>query len=104
RPARNHRPHPPPGAGRRVTELKAGDDFRRPDLRKEVFLRFYQWSLENRSFPGGVHYVLPYIAEELQLDTEQKYWLAWLNANTQNPVTTLLLFKEAPRLQDWRAA
>lgn len=87
-----------------MTELKAGDDFRRVENRREVFLRFYDWSVRHRSFPGGVHYVLPYIAEALELDTEGRYWLAWLNANTQNPVTSLLLLREAPRLQDWRRA
>jgi hypothetical protein len=87
-----------------VTELKAGQDFRRPELRREVFLRFYAWSVKYKSFPGGVHYALPYLADALELDLEQRYWLAWLNANTQNPVTSLLLLQAAPRLRDWRAA
>lgn len=87
-----------------MPELTAGTDFRLPEHRREVFLRFLQWSHKHRSFPGGVHYVLPHIAETLSLDIEQRYWLAWLNANTQNPVTTLLLFTEAPRLEHWRRA
>jgi hypothetical protein len=87
-----------------MPELTAGTDFRLPEHRREVFLRFLEWSHKYRSFPGGVHYVLPHIADALSLDTEQRYWLAWLNANTQNPVTTLLLFTEAPRLEHWRRA
>lgn len=87
-----------------MPELKAGMDFRLPEYRRETFLRFYLWSLKHKSFPGGVHYVLPHIARELELDTEQRYWLAWLNANTQNPVTSLLLLQAAPRLEHWRAA
>lgn len=79
-------------------------DWRLPEHRREAFLRFYEWSVRYRSFPGGVHYVLPHLAAELQLDVEQRYWLAWLNANTQNPVTTLLLFQAAPRLQDHEQA
>lgn len=87
-----------------MDELKPGDDFRRPEHRREVFLRFLEWSHRYRSFPGGVQYVLPHIARELELDTEGRYWLAWLNANTQNPVTSLLLLQAAPRLQDWPRA
>jgi len=87
-----------------MPDLKAGDDFRRVEHRREVFLRFAEWSHRYRSFPGGVHYVLPHIARELELDIEGCYWLAWLNANTQNPVTTLLLLQAAPRLQDWPRA
>jgi hypothetical protein len=79
-------------------------DFRRPELRREVFLRFYDWSVRHQSFPGGVHYVLPYLAQALELDVEQRYWLAWLNANTQNPVTSLLLLQAAPRLRDHERA
>ena len=80
------------------SELKAGLDFRLPQYRREVFLRFYEWSVRYRSFPGGVHYVLPHLAEALGWDTEQRFWAAFLNANTQNPVTTLLLIQEAPTL------
>lgn len=72
-------------------------DWRKPEYRRTAFLRFYAWSLAYRSFPGGVHYVLPHLAEALDLDLEQRYWLAWLNANTQNPVTSLLLLRAAPR-------
>lgn len=83
-----------------MADLYQGWDFRLPIHRREVFLRFYEWSVRYKSFPGGVHYVLPHIARELELDLEQRYWLAWLNANTQNPVTSLLLLRAAPRLAD----
>src|ERR1044072_2833113 len=87
-----------------MPELTAGAAFRRVEYRREVFLRFYEWSVRYASFPGGVHYVLPHIASALELDTEGRYWLAWLNANTQNPVTSLLLLQAAPRPRDWKAA
>lgn len=87
-----------------MAELHPGADFRRPEYRRAVFLHFYEWSVRHRSFPGGVHYALPGIADGLQLDLEQRYWLAWLNANTQNPVTSLLLLQAAPRLRDWEKA
>lgn len=81
-------------------ELTAGTDFRLPEHRREVFLRFYEWSVRHRSFPGGVHYVLPHMADALGWDTEQRFWAAFLNANTQNPVTTLLLMQAAPHPAD----
>lgn len=87
-----------------MAELPQGADLRLPEHRRETFLRFYEWSVRYKSFPGGVHYALPGIAESLQLDLEQRYWLAWLNANTQNPVTSLMLLQAAPRLRDWEQA
>lgn len=87
-----------------MADTPAPVDWRLPEHRREAFLRFYEWSVRYRSFPGGVHYVLPHLAEALELDLEQRYWLAWLNANTQNPVTTLLLFQAAPRREQWENA
>lgn len=78
--------------------LTPGLDFRRREFRREVFLRFYSWSVRHRSFPGGVHYVLPHLADVHGWDIEQRFWAAFLNANTQNPVTTLLLIQRAPTL------
>lgn len=83
-----------------VVELTPGLDFRLPQYRREVFLRFYEWSVRYRSFPGGVHYVLPHMADTLGWDTEQRFWAAFLNGNTQNPVTTLLLMQAAPHPGD----
>ena len=79
-------------------------DWRLAQHRREAFLRFYAWSCRYSSFPGGVHYALPHMAEALELDLEQRYWLAWLNANTQNSVTSLLLLQAAPRRADWEKA
>lgn len=76
--------------------LTAGLDFRLPQYRREVFLRSYEWSVKHRSFPGGVHYVLPHLADAFDWDPEQRLWAAFLNANTQNPATTLLLMQAAP--------
>lgn len=87
-----------------TVDLTAGLDFRLPQYRREVFLRFYEWSIRHRSFPGAVHYVLPHLAEVYGWDIEQRFWAAFLNANTQNPATTLLLMQAAPRPDDADAA
>jgi hypothetical protein len=83
-----------------VTELAAGMDFRHPDLRREVFLRFYEFHLRYRSHPGGVYYALPLVADALGWDPEERAWAAFLNGNTQNPVTTLLLMAAGSRPRD----
>lgn len=72
-------------------------DYRRPETRRELFQKFYSFILKYRSHPGGVYYVLPYLAAARGWDEEQRSWAAWINANTQNPVTTLLLMQAGDR-------
>ena len=73
--------------------LTAGTDFRLPEYRREVFLRFYQFHLKYRAHPGCVYYLMRYLPERLHWDTEQKLWFAFLNGNTQNPVTSLIIMQ-----------
>lgn len=80
--------------------LNPGDDFRHPSLRRETFLRFYQFTLEYRSHPGIVYHLLPEIISYLQLDIEQRFWLAFLNGNTQNPITSFLILINFPYVHD----
>lgn len=81
-----------------VSELKVGLDFRRPEYRREVFLRFFEFHLENRSHPGCVYFAMPWLAKQHKLDAEQKLWLAFLNGNTQNIVTSWAIFSRFPTL------
>lgn len=80
-------------------QLEAGMDFRRPEYRREVFLRFYSWTLQHQSHPGGVYYALPYLAQCGAWDPEQRAWAAFIQGNTQNPVTTALIMDAAPRVE-----
>jgi hypothetical protein len=64
-----------------VQDLQAGMDFRKPDYRREVFLRFYEWSLQTRSFPGCVYFVMPYLYKTFKWDREARLWFAFLNGN-----------------------
>ena len=77
-------------------KLKPGLDFRLPQYRREVFLRFYEFHLENRSHPGCVYYAMPWLAKKHKLDQEQKLWLAFINGNTQNIVTSWAIFSRFP--------
>jgi hypothetical protein len=79
-------------------------DWRLPENRLESFHRFYEHHLRYKSHPGLVYMMLPAIAEALDLDEDGRAWLVWLNGNTQNAVTSLLLLEAAPTHHDWRKA
>lgn len=72
-------------------------DFRRAEYRREVFLRFYLFHLRHRSHPGAVYYLFPWLRQRFFWDDEQALWFAFLNGNTQNPLTSLLLFWQCDR-------
>lgn len=72
-------------------------DYRLPEHRRTLFQRFYAVHLRYRSHPGGVYYVLRHMADAYGWDAEQRAWAAWINGNTQNPVTTALLMAAGDR-------
>lgn len=79
-------------------------DWRRPENRREAFMLQYLAKLKYREHPGCVHSLLPAIADEYALDEVGRIWLAWLNGNTQNPITSMMLLDIAPTPSDWRQA
>lgn len=79
-------------------------DWRLPENRREAFQRFYSFHLKYKSHPGLVYSFLPEIAEAYRADDDQRAWITWLNGNTQNPATTLLLLEAAPHLDYWKRA
>lgn len=79
-------------------------DWRLGEHRREAFQRSYTFALETQSFPGMVYSMLPAIADAFGLDADGRAWLAWLNGNTQNVVTSMILLEQAPRWQDWEKA
>ena len=95
-----------------VTNLQRGFDFRLPQYREEVFLRFYEFHLEYASHPGCVYYLMPYLFRELNMDIEQRLWFCYLNGVTQNLCTSYIIFKNFPhydepnlitKLEKWHA-
>lgn len=79
-------------------------DYRLAENKRESFLQFYRFHLMYQSHPGCVYALLPAIAEAFDLDETQKAWLVWLNGNTQNVVTSLMLLEAAPHPNLWRNA
>lgn len=86
-----------------IQELKAdapGLDLRLPQYRRDVFKKFYRFMLKYRSLPGMVYVAIPYIIDKYKLDKEQQLWLAFLNGNTQNIITTFILFEKFPDIHN----
>ena len=91
-------PEPVPGraATSEVTDLTPGLDFRLPEYRRETFLRFYEFHLKHRTHPGCVYFLMPYLREKYGWDQEEALWFAFINGNTQHPVTSLELHRRFP--------
>jgi hypothetical protein len=79
-------------------------DWRLPENRRTAFERFFAFHLKYGTHPGCVYFWLPAIADAYDLDDDQRAWLVWLNGNTENPVTSLLLLEAAPSPRDWEKA
>lgn len=83
----------------KVTEIKnleKGADFRLPKYRREVFMRFYEFHLQNRSHPGAVYFMFPWLQKKYDLNQEQMLWLTFINGMSQHIVTTWMLFEKFP--------
>lgn len=81
-------------------ELIEGLDYRNPQYRREVFLRFYEFHLKYKSHPGAVYYMMPYIAKVHNMDMEQKLWFCYINGCSQNVLSTYAIWSEFPDFKD----
>ena len=81
-----------------VQDLQLGMDFRRPEYRREVFMRFYEFCLKYRIHAGASlpYMTLPYLRKDQQWTREQALWFAFINGNTQHPLTSWVIFKRFP--------
>ncbi len=77
-------------------ELQSGMDFREPEYRREVFLRFYQFHTQFKLHPGLVYLLIPYMRKRLDWNLEQLLWFCFINGNTQHPPTSWLIFERFP--------
>lgn len=71
-------------------------DWRTPEARREAFHRFYTFHLRHKAHPGAVYFLFPHLQDYYAMNTEQALWMAFINGNTQNPLTTSLLYEAAP--------
>jgi hypothetical protein len=69
-------------------------DYRLKQNRMTYFSALYGCHLRHRVHPGLVYFYLPGLVERMRLCDEDALWLAFLNGVTQNPITTLRMFRE----------
>lgn len=79
-----------------VRALQSGFDFREPQYRREVFLRFYEFHLRYRTHPGCVYLLFPELLRDKPV--EDWFWFAQINGLTQNPVTSMIIFQHFPEV------
>ncbi|MFZ9046887.1 MAG: hypothetical protein ACO2ZZ_13595 [Cyclobacteriaceae bacterium] len=83
-------------------------DYRLPENRREAFKRFWVWQLKTEDCDPAI-YMTNYIFKRMQLNDEQKLWVAWLYANTYYLPTSWVIWNEFPdmhlvgleRLDEW---
>lgn len=63
--------------------------------RKETFLRWWVYQLRTFDCDSSI-YLMKYVINRLELNTEQRYWFCWLYANTYQVATAWVLFNEFP--------
>jgi len=73
-------------------------DYRQPEHRPDYFKQLYRMNLEHRVMPGLVYLYMPALAEHFGWDAEQRLWFAFLNGNTQNPITSLRIVQKFPEM------
>lgn len=83
-----------------ISDLQVGMDFREPRYRREVFLRFYEFHLKNKSHPGAVYFAMPWLANHYGMSMEDKLWMAFINGCSQNIVTTSMVYERFPSLMN----
>jgi hypothetical protein len=74
-----------------VAPLEDAIDWRGKEWRREAFQDFYEFHTSLGIHPGLVYLLIPYLRDYYEWTDEETLWFAILNANTQNPVTSLLL-------------
>jgi len=70
-------------------------DYRLKKNRREGFIQWYRWSLENKDCDPAI-WMINYIFNRFEFNTEQKLWLCWLYANTYHFPTAYILWNEFP--------
>jgi len=71
-------------------------DYRLTENRMEYFTTLYAYNLRHGIMPGLVYRYLPQLYSHFGWNGEQKLWFAFLNGMTQNPITSLRMFKQLP--------
>lgn len=72
---------------------------KKQELRKELFKKYYHWTLKTNDCDPAM-FMMNYVNRRMELNIEQRYWFAWLYANTYNVSTAWILFNEFPDFEN----
>ena len=78
--------------------------------RRELFKKYYHWALKTNDCDSNL-FLMNYVNKRQEHNIEQRFWWAWLYANTYNAATAFIMFNEFPdfenvdidRLTKWNA-
>lgn len=82
-----------------LAPLPGATDWRQPEHRREVFQDFYECHTSLGVHPGLVYALIPYLRKWYGWDDEQALWFAFLNGNSQHPLTSLMLHRRGSDTQ-----
>jgi hypothetical protein len=92
-----------------VVALKSSSkDYRLIANRKDAFMHWCIWSLENKDCDSAL-WLLNYLFQRFEHNIEQKYWISWIYGTTYHLPTAWIIWNEFPdfelvdqeRLQHW---
>lgn len=63
--------------------------------RRELFKKYYAWSVKFNDCDPAL-FLANYINKRMELNIEQRYWMAWLYGNTYNLPTAWIIANEFP--------
>lgn len=86
-------------------------DYRLKENRLEAFIKWYAWELTFKDCDPAM-WMMNYLNERFEHNSEQRLWFSWLYANTYYLPTAWVLFQEFPdyelatidRLEQWNTA
>jgi len=87
----------------RYTDL-TGLDLRLPALRRETFLRLYEFNTVHRLHDGCDYFIIPAVRDQRGYDDDSWAWWLWLQGQTGNAATTMVIHDRFPRHADADAA
>jgi len=73
-------------------------NYKLTENRREYFDALYKLNLEYGIMPGLVYLYMPSLAKHYSWNNEDKLWFSFLNGMTQNPITSIQLLEQLPKV------
>lgn len=69
------------------------------EFRKEVFLDWFLWAIKYGDCDPSI-WLINYLFNRMEFNKEQKFWFAWIYANTYNLPTAWVIWNEFPDFEN----